>query len=38
LKDVAADERFKDEMKAASGKATVPQVFVDGKYKGVSLN
>jgi glutaredoxin len=37
LKDIAADEKAKDEMKDGSGKAVVPQIFVDGKFKGVSL-
>ncbi|TPX44109.1 hypothetical protein SeMB42_g04435 [Synchytrium endobioticum] len=31
--DVAADEKAKDYMKAKSGKATLPQIFVDGNYK-----
>jgi glutaredoxin len=34
--DVAADEKGKERMKLVSGKATVPQVHVDGKFKGVS--
>ena len=33
--DIAADEEGKEDMKKASGKGTVPQVFVDGKFKGV---
>lgn len=34
LIDVAADTKAKDAMKAASGIALVPQIFVDGKYVG----
>ncbi|KAI3640625.1 hypothetical protein MIR68_001503 [Amoeboaphelidium protococcarum] len=34
LVDVAADEKARVEMKQKSGKATLPQVFVDGQFKG----
>jgi glutaredoxin-related protein len=37
LIDVAADEKAKEQMKAISGKALVPQVHVNGKFKGVSV-
>jgi glutaredoxin len=33
--DIAADEFAKEDMKKGSGKGTVPQIFVDGKFKGV---
>ncbi|TPX71708.1 hypothetical protein SpCBS45565_g00777 [Spizellomyces sp. 'palustris'] len=32
--DVAADEDAKDYMYRKSGKNTLPQIFVDGEYKG----
>ncbi|KAJ3125210.1 hypothetical protein HK098_000521 [Nowakowskiella sp. JEL0407] len=32
--DVAADEDAKVFMQTGSGKTTIPQIFVDGKYKG----
>ena len=35
--DVAADEDAKEQMRAGSGKALVPQIFVNGKFKGVSF-
>ena len=35
LVDVAADEKARDHMRKVSGKSAVPQVFVDGKFKGV---
>ena len=36
--DVAADEDAKERMRAGSGKALVPQIFVNGKFKGVRFN
>ena len=35
LVDVAADEKAKEFVKSQSGTAVVPQIYVDGKYKGV---
>jgi glutaredoxin len=35
--DIAADEKAREHMRAVSGKALIPQIFVDGKYKGVRL-
>ncbi|KAI9007217.1 thioredoxin-like protein, partial [Gaertneriomyces semiglobifer] len=35
LVDVAADEEAKEFMQRKSGKNTLPQIFVDGEYKGV---
>ncbi|KAI8927948.1 thioredoxin-like protein [Entophlyctis helioformis] len=34
LIDIAADEDAKAYMQAKSGKAVIPQIFVDGEYKG----
>ncbi|KAJ3031202.1 hypothetical protein HDV00_008485 [Rhizophlyctis rosea] len=34
LVDVAADEDAKDYMQSKSGKNSLPQIFVDGEYKG----
>ncbi|KAJ3275558.1 hypothetical protein HK104_003866 [Borealophlyctis nickersoniae] len=34
LVDVAADEEAKDYMQSKSGKNSLPQIFVDGEYKG----
>ncbi|KAI8918516.1 hypothetical protein DFJ77DRAFT_455885 [Powellomyces hirtus] len=35
LVDVAADEDAKEYMQRKSGKNALPQIFVDGEYKGV---
>lgn len=34
LKDVSADEEAKEFMKQTSGKALVPQIFIDNRFKG----
>ena len=32
--DISADEQARDFMRQTSGKSVIPQIFVDGQYKG----